>query len=298
MIKKTKKALITGAVILAALIVFIHSSNNRIQVCRYHLQTENLPESFQGFKIVHIGDLHGKEFGINNHKLALIIEKQKPDIILATGDMINSGGDGGGAFIGLLRELNGICPIYCSLGNHEQILYNRDQSGGRKILDLFWEQIREAGGTLLDNQQVDLYLGGGSITIYGFTSALYHYTGRDSARWEGADLKVDFIEEKLGSPEQDRFTILLAHNPKYFAEYAAWGADVIFSGHVHGGVIRLPFLGGLFSPDITLFPEYHAGMYSLGEVKMHVTRGLGNSVIPVRFLNRPEVAVIELNVAP
>lgn len=293
--RRPVKILLAVTVVFVLLIIVIYTGNNWIKVRHYYIGAKGLPEAFDGFRIVHIGDLHGKEFGINNTKLARIIKEQKPDVVLVTGDMINSRGDDGSAFICLLEELNGICPVYCSLGNHEQIVRDRDLNTGTEIFSTFKEHIQEAGGTLLDNQQAKLCRGGESVLAYGFTSGLHHYTGSDTALWEGADLKADFIEEKLGRPEQGRFTILLAHNPKYFNEYETWGTDIIFSGHIHGGVVRLPFLGGVFSPDITFFPEYDAGLYNR-EARMHVTRGLGNSVIPVRFLNRPEVAVIVLNV--
>ncbi|HHX86911.1 MAG TPA: metallophosphoesterase [Firmicutes bacterium] len=290
--------MLVAITILALLIILIYTGNNWIKVTHCHIETKNLPEAFDGFKIVHIGDLHGKKFGINNAKLARIINRQKPDLIFVTGDMISSQGDDGNAFICLLEELSGICPVYCSLGNHEQIVRDRDLNTGTEIFGNFKKHVQKAGGTLLDNQSVKIQRSGESIWVYGFTSGLYHYTGSNTAFWEGADLKADFIEEKLDRPDQDRFTILLAHNPKYFNEYETWGADIIFSGHIHGGVVRLPFLGGIFSPDITFFPEYDAGLYNLGEARMHVTRGLGNSVIPVRFLNRPEVTVATLKAKP
>ncbi len=274
--------------------VFAYAGNNWIQVTFNQIELETLPEEFDGFKIVHIGDLHAKEFGAGNARLARVIEKQKPDAIFVTGDMINSQNDDGGAFIRLLEKLNGSYPVYCSLGNHEQIIESREQNGKTDVFKTFIARIAGAGGVLLDNQRLEIKREGQSIWIYGFTSALYHYTGSDTAHWEGAELKKAFLDDKMGTADPDRFKVLLAHNPKYFAEYAAWGADMVFSGHIHGGVIRLPFKGGLLSPDITFFPAYDAGLYSLGKSRMYVTRGLGNSVIPLRFLNRPEVAVIVL----
>ncbi|NMA92236.1 MAG: metallophosphoesterase [Firmicutes bacterium] len=282
------------AAILGLLILFLYAGNNWIQVSRLQVKSGDLPQAFDGFKIVHIGDLHGKEFGPGNANLARMIKKQAPDLILTSGDMINSRNDDGGAFIALLNELDGVCPVYCSLGNHEQLVQDRDQNTGTTVFNSFEKSLRGAGGNLLDNQRVELSRNGDAIYIYGLTTALYHYTGGDTAYWEGADLKAEFLEDRLGPPAQDRYNILLAHNPKYFGVYRDWGAHLILAGHIHGGIIRLPYLGGVFSPDITFFPPYDAGLYRLGESQMYVTRGLGNSTIPFRLLNRPEVTIIEL----
>jgi predicted MPP superfamily phosphohydrolase len=292
--KKFVKIWQRPAVILLLIFLLLLAGNNWLQVTRFRVKAPGLPSAFDGYKIVHIGDLHGKEFGANNRKLARLIKKQKPDLILASGDLLNSQNDNGDAFISLLKELEGVSPVYCSLGNHEQIVRNKDQRENTEVDRLFEERILNAGGIRLNKEWAEIIRGGERIRIAGFTAALYHYTGRDTAPWEGADLTAAFIEEKLGPLNPDHFTLLLAHNPKYLNEYAAWGADLVFSGHIHGGVIRLPILGGIFSPDITFLPPYDAGLYHQKKTTMHVTRGLGNAVIPLRFLNRPEIAVIEL----
>ena len=133
-----------------------------------------------------------------------------------------------------------------------------------------------------------------SITLLGLTPELYHYSRRDIKHYdENLSLTVSYIETVLGeSPEQ--FNILLAHNPAYFKEYVSWGADLILSGHVHGGVIRIPFFGGVFSPEKIFFPEYDAGLFESRDSIMVVNRGLGYSKVNLRLFNRPEISFIEL----
>ncbi|AFV12825.1 metallophosphoesterase [Thermacetogenium phaeum DSM 12270] len=287
------RLLVSGVIILIiTLLCFI--DNELIGVSRYDVEIGGLPRSFVGFKILHLSDLHGKEFGSGNRRLLKIIERENPDIIVATGDMIDSIGDDGSSFLNLLKGINGRYPVYFSLGNHEQAVRVRDQRQDTEVFREFIKQIREAGGIVLDNERAEIKKEDGSLHLYGLTSMLYHYTGSDTAYWEGSDLKADFLVAELGRPSGEGIDLLLAHNPKYFAEYARWGADIVLAGHVHGGIVRLPFLGGIFSPDRTLFPEYQAGIYKRGDAVMLVSRGLGSSVIPLRLFNRPEVVVITL----
>ncbi len=289
-IKQALKAVVVVVGVIIGGLVFLLAGNNLIKVSRYEVVLEGLSEEMDGLRIVHISDIHGKEFGLNNRRLARVIEGENPDFIFVSGDMIDSRDDDGSAFIDLLHQLAGRYPIYCSLGNHEQIVDITET----ELYNDFARRVREAGCILLDNERVEISRGGTPIAVYGFTSMLYHYTGSNTAEWEGAALGADFIEEKLGRPAEGEIAVLLAHNPKYFREYARWGADLIFAGHVHGGVVRLPFAGGIFSPDLTFFPEYSAGLYTLGTAKMHVSTGLGNSVVPFRLFNRPEVSLIVL----
>lgn len=275
-----------------AVLLLLTSGNNTIKVSKFEIALAGLPEGHEGLRIVHISDLHGKEFGSHNGELARAIEALDPDLIFTSGDMMNSQNDDGSAFINLLYELKGIYPIYCSLGNHEQIV--RGMQGTERYYD-FTKRLREAGGILLDNGRLEIKKDGVTFGIYGFTSALHHYSSHDMlGSWDGAELKAQFIVESIGRPRDDEITILLAHNPKYFQEYVTWGADLVCSGHIHGGVIRLPLLGGILSPDLTFFPEYSGGLYRSERTAMHVSRGLGNSVIPFRIFNPPDLSLLLL----
>lgn len=275
-----------------AILIFLSSGNETLKVSRFHITVTGLPEGHEGLKIAHISDLHGKEFGPHNGELARAIESLEPDLIFVSGDMINSQNDDGSAFINLLYELKGLYPVYCSLGNHEQIV--KGTLGTERYYD-FTKRLREAGGILLDNERKEIKKSGITFGIYGLTAMLHHYSSHDTlTAWEGSELQAQFVVEALGRPRDDEVTILLAHNPKYFQEYVTWGADLVCAGHIHGGVVRLPLLGGILSPDLTFFPQYSAGLYRSGETTMHVSRGLGNSVIPFRIFNRPDLSLIVL----
>jgi predicted MPP superfamily phosphohydrolase len=290
--KKAARTILYLGLIALAISCFLLYSNNAIKISRFTVNIKELPGDCAGLRIVHISDLHGKTFGRQNRRLAGAINRLEPDLILVSGDMIDSHSDDGSAFIDLLGTLAGRYPVYCSLGNHEQIVQGMTASDR---YGHFVKRLRDSGAILLDNERAEIDKNGATFGIYGLTAMLYHYSSEEMAEiWEGAGLKATFIEDQLGPPQDGEVTILLAHNPKYFQEYVRWGPDLICAGHIHGGVIRLPLLGGLLSPDLTFFPPYSAGLYYSGETTMHVSRGLGNSVIPFRILNRPDLSLIEL----
>lgn len=290
--RRIMKLLVFAGLLSLAALCFLVYGNNAIEVSHFRIETAKLPQNYAGLRLVHISDLHGKQFGRQNKRLAQAILRQEPDLIVVSGDMIDSHGDDGSAFINLLHELGNRYPVYCSLGNHEQIV--RAMSDTDRY-DRFAQQIHETGAVLLDNERIAIEKSGITFGLYGLTTELYHYSRADiSNLWGGAELKTQFIVEQLGWPLDNEFAILLAHNPKYFQEYVRWNPDLICAGHIHGGVVRLPLLGGVLSPDITLFPPYSSGLYHSGKTTMHVSRGLGNSVIPFRLFNRPDLSVITL----
>jgi len=293
MSKLNKKKYYILALILIFIIAFFYWENHTLQVTRYELVYDNLPKSFNGYRIVHISDMHGKTFGKENVGLAERIKSLKPDILLITGDMMSSTINDEGAFFDFLDHFNKACPIYMCLGNHEQIA-SQLITGNSDRYTNFINNIRDKGVILLDNEKVKVKKGTDSITISGLTLELYHYSRRDVEHYdENMSLTVSYMEAVLGnSPEE--FNILMSHNPAYFKEYVSWGADLILSGHVHGGIIRIPFLGGVFSPEKVFFPEYDAGLFESGTSRMVVNRGLGYSKVNIRLFNRPEISFISL----
>ncbi|NMA65760.1 MAG: metallophosphoesterase [Clostridiaceae bacterium] len=277
--------------ISALIIFFFYWQNNTIQVTRYRLNYDNLPQEFNGYRIVQISDMHGKTFGYENGSLARKIKALKPDIVIATGDMMSSNIDDGKAFLDFLDHFNNASPVYMCLGNHEQIA--RILNGMDEIYKNFITEAKNRGVILLDNEEEIISKGQDSIIIKGLTLELYHYSRRDlDPEDESLYLKTSYVSEKIGTPQG--FTILMAHNPAYFEEYVEWGADLTLSGHVHGGIIQVPFKGGLLSPERVFFPKYDAGLFENDNKKMIVNRGLGNSQINFRLFNRPEVTLIEL----
>jgi len=288
---KPKKKFRLILYILLLILLFLYWENNSLQVTRYTLYYDSLPEEFDGFRIVQISDMHGKTFGYGNSGLAKKIRALKPDIVVATGDMMSSTVDDGKAFIDFLDHFNSECPVYMCLGNHEQIAAILDDMD--EIYKNFISEVKKRGVTLLDNEGTIIRRGPEHISIKGLTLELYHYSRRDLDPYdESLFLKTSYIEEKIGVRED--FTILLAHNPAYFEEYAEWGADLTLAGHVHGGVIRIPFKGGLLSPEKVFFPKYDAGLFEENGKNMIVNRGLGYSQINFRLFNRPEITFIEL----
>jgi predicted MPP superfamily phosphohydrolase len=209
--------------------------------------------------------------------------------------MLSSTVDDGGAFIDFLDQFDNACPVYMCLGNHEQIAKWINDSGDTRVdyYD-FIQKVKDRGVVLLDNEKTTITRGSSKITLSGLTLELYHYSRRDTEYYdENLSLTKSYIEAVIGK-RGNSFNILLAHNPAYFGEYASWGADLILSGHVHGGIIQVPFKGGLLSPERVFFPEYDAGLFEIESSKMIVNRGLGYSVINIRIFNRPDISFIEL----
>jgi len=284
---------------LLFLALFWYWQNYSLQTVRYTLSCKDLPPGFDGYRIAHVSDMHGMEFGYKNSTLVRRIQEFDPDIVVCTGDMISSHARDGQAFLNFLECLGDRYPIYMCLGNHEQIAeWTELESKSDYGYDAFIRQVREYGVHILDNQTINLEKAGDQIRIIGLTLELYHYSRRDG---EYADddllLKTSYIEKAIG-PAGNGFNLLLVHNPSYFKEYVAWGADLVLAGHMHGGVIRVPFKGGLLSPEHVFFPEYDAGLFEDGNSKMIVNRGLGNSVIQIRLFNRPELTEITLKAEP
>lgn len=277
---------IFSLLVILGLITLI--SNTLITTSHYSIRSAKLPAAFDGYKIVQLSDLHNKAFGEDNERLLKKIAAEEPDIIVMTGDMTDDLGPANQVFLNLAQKLVESYPVYYIVGNHEQ---NFDQAG----LENLCATLREMGLVVLDNQMVRLEKDGQSIHLYGMWFNLRYY--RDLTSQDSADYYFDLkhMEEILGYCDREAYNILLTHNPVYFDTYCEWGADLTLSGHIHGGMIRIPFKGGLFSPEKELFPEYDAGLFTKGEQAMIVSRGLGNGTIGFRFWNCPDLVSITLH---
>ncbi len=285
------RSLLIG-ILIPVVILFLHTQDTWIQVAQYEVLLPVLPASFDGFRILHMSDLHGKMFGKDQKTLASVIQAQQPDLIVCSGDMLDvSEREEGAAFLALLRALDQRYPVYYGMGNHEQTLSLLDT----EVFAAFCENAQQAGAILLNNETASIERQSDSITLYGANTMGSHYAEDGSVCWLGDNYDLPTMGELLGHRQENRTSILIAHDPKWYPVYAQWGADLVLAGHIHGGVIRLPFIGGLLSPDRTWFPQYDAGVYrSVGLTAMHVSRGLGDSMIPIRLFNRPDVSVIVL----
>ena len=270
----------TAAVLLALAVfaaVFFHWSNTSLQVASFSPVFRDLPQGFDGCRIEVLGDLHTAFFGEKNQKLLGAVREQEPEYIFLVGDLLDS-----------LREvppdyasetaagLAAIAPTYYVTGNHEWAL------GGVPELK---NTLEAQGVTVLSNEFLTLERGGGVLVLAGIDDP-NGYADQKSPETLAAEVFAEY-----GDP----FWILLAHRNSYFSkQYSHLGADLVVSGHGHGGLIRLPFTDGLISTDRTFFPSYTSGLYEKNGSVLFVTRGLGNSGPTFRLFNRPEVAVVTL----
>lgn len=275
---KTKKIIAILCVLLIAA-VYLFWGNNSVVISRYSVTPDGLPEQFDSYRIVQISDLHNKDFG---SRLIEKIWELKPDIIVITGDII----DGYSTKLSVAAEFAEnackISPVYYITGNHESRL-PEEYASLRALME-------EAGVTVLDGKAVTLEKNGGEICLAGVDDPAFFGTyllGENEIQFKEA---LSPLKEQAGG----KVSILLSHRPEYFDMYAELGFDLVFSGHAHGGQIRLPFVGGIFAPGQGLFPKYTSGVYESGETSMIVSRGLGNSLFPFRVGNRPEIVVCDL----
>ena len=278
--KKKFIFLVVVAIVLVVLVIWIAWGNTALELNTYSVSNAKLQQSFDGYRIAHVSDLHNAEMGKDNEKLLTILRDADPDMIAITGDLIDSRSTNVEIALNFIREAVKIAPCYYVTGNHEARVneYDELKSG-----------MEAAGVIVLEDARTEISLEGKTITLIGVNDPSYQtdYLFGDS------ETVMDTKLEELHT-EDDVFTILLSHRPELFDIYADHGMDLILSGHAHGGQFRLPFIGGLVAPNQGLFPEYDAGIYTEGNTNMLVSRGVGNSILPFRINNRPEVILIEL----
>ena len=280
--KLTKKKSIIAilCVLLPGLIIWTIWGNTALEVNEYEITSSRIPEAFSGFRIAQVSDLHNAEFGEGNKDLIAMLSQTDPDIIVITGDLIDSRQTDIEIALEFARQVIKISPVYYVTGNHEARVpeYENLKMG-----------LEEAGVIVLENQKVILEQEGESINLIGIDDPSFK---EDYLFGDAASVTRAALSELQN--ESDGYTILLAHRPELFDIYVDSGVDLVFSGHAHGGQFRLPIIGGLVAPDQGFFPKYDAGLFSQENTTMIVSRGVGNSIIPVRFNNRPEIIIAEL----
>ena len=270
-------ALIILALIAAAAAFLIKDSREDLEISRYEVASQKLPESFDGFKIVQLSDLHGAEFGEDGMGLVEKVKELEPDIIALTGDFVTDEGDLA-AVEKLAARLVKLCPVYFVSGNHEF---------GSGLAVKVRNILERAGVKYLSNEYLTISRGEDEILLGGVEDPLAY-----------ADmLSPDELAQKMNDAAPDAFKILLGHRNYWMTEYPELPVDLIFCGHAHGGLIRIPGVGGLIGTDRRLFPDFDAGEYNNGRYTLIVSRGLGNSVSIPRIFNRPEIVCVELSSA-
>ena len=262
---------------------------------KYQIYSPKLPLSFDGFKFIFISDLHGKIYGKENTTLIQLINKANPDCILIGGDMMVGGENPNYEFgyspisaksvdisVDLISKLSKKYTIIHALGNHEEKLHS-------ELWRKYTEALKEFNVKLIDN---DVYRfindDEEQIDIYGLSLGREFYP-----KFKRKELDVRNITDKIGT-KGENYSILMAHSPVYFSAYSKWGADLTLSGHLHGGIMRLPFVGGVIGPDFFIFPKYSGGLYKENNRNMIVSCGAGMHTVNLRIFNPPELTLVEL----
>ena len=282
MMKTKKKFIVLAAIvaILTLLFIWIAYGNTDLEIYKYNVKSEDIPSEFDNFRIVQISDLHNAEFGENNEKLLLMLKQADADIIAITGDMIDSRNTDIDVAISFAQKAVNIAPVYYINGNHESRVLGEYEKLKQGLTD--------TGVTILENSSADITIGDEAITLIGINDPTFRM-----------DIVDDTMEQNIAHqlvnviPDNDNYKVLLAHRPEYFDVYAG-NVDLVLSGHAHGGQFRIPFIGGLVAPGQGFFPEYYEGSHIKENTEMIVSRGIGNSIIPFRINNKPEIIVAEL----
>ncbi|PUB13349.1 metallophosphoesterase [Paenisporosarcina sp. OV554] len=265
------RKLVKYVLIIACLVVFFYVNNNWLTVSNHTIQSSEIPTSFDGYRIVQVSDLHDATFGANQHRLVKKIQQTKPDTIVITGDIIDSNRYNLQNSLDLIDQIVKIADVYYVTGNHEVATND---------VDRIKEELTDRGVRVLSNETLKLERSGEAISLTGIEDPLMGEVASQMI----ADSRVP----------SDAFTVLLAHRPEDFQAYVDAGIDVTFSGHAHGGQFRIPGMGGLVAPGQGYFPKYTAGIHEQDQKKLVVSRGLGNSIIPIRLFNLPEIVVVTL----
>ena len=258
-------------------VLFFRWSNRSLQIEAFTYASPRLPEGFDGCTIVQLSDLHGASFGEDNAELIAAVAAQDPDLIFLTGDIQDRYRKTPASYTAAIgRAMAGIAPTYFVTGNHEWAFPD--------VRELK-RALKDAGVTVLTNEFVALERNGGVIFLAGI----------DDPNGFADQKSPEALAEEVKAAAGGGFWMLLAHRNNYFEkQYSGLGADLVISGHGHGGLIRLPFTDGLISVERTLFPSYTAGFYQFNGRDVFVSRGLGNSGPSFRIFNRPQLVTLTL----
>ncbi|MBQ8514710.1 MAG: metallophosphoesterase [Ruminococcus sp.] len=267
--------------ILAVLIVWFFIERCILLTRKKEIFLRAWPKELNGMRILQISDLHHRTFGRDNIRISRRVQRIQPDIIVITGDLISRDMRDFTAVGRFCRNLAAIAPVYFVPGNHELDLPS-------KVRETYYKTLRGANGIILDNRSCSIKSGGGSVSLVGTTLDISIYHDGDHKYRNLNPYSKEELIKQIGV--HDGCTILLAHNPLIAEAYADWGADLVLCGHVHGGVMHLPFIGGVLSPERRFFPRYSKGLYRIGDTCMYVSGGLGK----IRLFNPSEINLITL----
>lgn len=269
--KINKKKLLIFAAIAVILLIFCWCQNNILTVSKYQFTSPKVDSGLDGYRIVQISDLHNKSFGKSSKRLLKKVAELEPDMIVITGDVVDCNHTNVDKAIRCIEGLTEIAHCYYITGNHEVMLDDPD-------VELLMTNLDRCGVTRFDNNAVTIERGRSQFDLIGLNDSTLEYDVLSS-------MKLD----------TSRLNVVLAHEPQFFESYTVGGADLVFTGHAHGGQFRIPFTDiGFVAPDQGFFPEYTSGVHRSGDCEMVVSRGLGNSIIPLRLFNYPEIVAVTL----
>jgi len=271
-------------IILALILLVVDIFDiNRFIIAKYEISSDKINKDA---KLVILADMHNKEYGKDNQRLVKAIEDINPDMIICAGDMLTAHpGESIIPPLTLLSQLNKY-PIYYGIGNHEYRLKLYPEDYGNSYA-LYLEKLKKIGVTILENNRVDLpeY----NIAIRGLLMDKKYYM-----RFEKNVMPNSYVADMTGPILSSKYEIMISHDPYYFDAYAASNIDLVLSGHVHGGIMKLPLLGGVISPRLELFPKYDGGLFEKNNSKLLLSRGIGCHTLPLRIFNPGELIVLSL----
>lgn len=269
--KKKIVKLIKITCVVVLFICFFWYENHHLTVTTYTYQSEKTDADLNGYRIVQISDLHNAEFGHDNRKLLKKISELEPDIIVITGDIVDSNHTDIKTSISFVKQAVLISDVYYVTGNHEYWLTKDEQA------ELF-NGIEQTGAVILNNESINISVGESGFCLIGL---------------DDNSLSNGTLDHLISEIDDDKLSVVLAHEPQYLSKYASTGCDLVLTGHAHGGQFILPFVGAIVAPDQGFFPEYTSGKHQEKETTMYISRGLGNSIIPVRLFNDPEIVCVD-----
>lgn len=254
---------------------------------RYKIQSAKLKGNI---KVLFLSDLHNKSYGLHNEKLIHAVRDEQPDLILIGGDMlVGRKIDCFDEAVFFIQAISSVCPVYYALGNHEQRM-KEDLSVYGDMFERYCNQFEGYDVHFIHNATKQIIVKDQKISVTGLEIFYKCYTKGMKRR----DFTVEEMKLCVEQNKEDAYHILLAHNPAYMETYKKWGADLILSGHLHGGIIHIPGVGGLISPQFKLLPEYYGRFHHEKEADIVVSRGLGTHTVNLRLFNTAELVVLDL----
>lgn len=274
-----KKVIIIIFIIVVLLCYYLYFQNTELQVSSYDIVDSRIPKEFNEYKIVQVSDFHNTKSNKLTDNLVKEIKMQKPNIIVITGDLVDSNKTDVDVAISFIKRIKDVAPIYFITGNHEASISE---------YETLKEKLEREDVIILENKTEVLEIDDAKLNLIGINdpNMSYHPYALDNEK-----IKSELIDTNY---DKNNYSVLLSHRPELFDTYVDNELDLVLTGHAHGGQIRIPFVGGLVSPNQGFFPKYTSGIFKEDNTSMIVSRGIGNSIIPFRVNNSPELVIVQL----